>query len=157
MKGRIKILLEHFRVSPSQFADKIGAQRSAVSHILSGRNNPSLELLQKILTNYPQVNPDWLLMSKGNIEREELRRPLKRTAEADPALDTVEESRISGSKREDQSGVISDGESVEVKMPESADNKPLKTQDQEARMDNPDRVILIYSDGTFEEFIPRKK
>ena len=48
-------------LSASAFADKIEVQRSSISHILSGRNKPSLEFIQKVLTAFPKVSSDWLL------------------------------------------------------------------------------------------------
>ncbi|MBW6460169.1 MAG: helix-turn-helix domain-containing protein [Bacteroidales bacterium] len=72
MKDRIRKLLEIKKESPSDFAQKLGVQRSSVSHIMSGRNNPGLDFLQKILTSYPDINPDWLLLGKGEIFRKPL-------------------------------------------------------------------------------------
>jgi len=58
-------------VSASKFADDIGVQRSSISHILSERNKPSLELIQKILNKYPKVNPEWLLTGKFTVLNEQ--------------------------------------------------------------------------------------
>lgn len=66
---RIKILLEYTELSPSAFADKIDIQRSSMSHILSGRNKPSLDVTQKILTVFPEINPNWLLTGKGKMKQ----------------------------------------------------------------------------------------
>ena len=57
-------------LSASTFADKIGVQRSSVSHILSGRNKPSLEFIQKVLNEFPKVSAEWLINGKTNIENE---------------------------------------------------------------------------------------
>lgn len=67
MKNRIKKFLEMENISPSKFADEIGVQRSSISHILSGRNNPSLELIQKILTRFDYLNAEWLITGKGEM------------------------------------------------------------------------------------------
>jgi len=69
MKDRINKIIKHERISPSRFADDIGVQRSSVSHILSGRNNASLDVVQKILHAYPALNADWLLFGKGEMYR----------------------------------------------------------------------------------------
>lgn len=61
---RIKYLMKLNDLSASAFAEKIGVQRSSISHILSGRNKPSLEFIEKILTQFPNVNADWLLQGK---------------------------------------------------------------------------------------------
>jgi transcriptional regulator with XRE-family HTH domain len=67
MKDRIEKIMELEQLSASKFADAIGVQRSSISHILSGRNKPSLELVNKILDQFQQVNADWLLLGKGEM------------------------------------------------------------------------------------------
>lgn len=65
MKDRIHLLIKSKNFTAAQFADEIGVQKSGVSHILSGRNNPSLDFIQKILTRFPDISTDWLLFGKG--------------------------------------------------------------------------------------------
>jgi len=67
MTNRIQIILKSLNLSPSRFADEIDVQRSGVSHILSGRNKPSLDFITKILSSYPEINADWLLFGKGTM------------------------------------------------------------------------------------------
>jgi Helix-turn-helix. len=55
-------------MSASAFAEKVGVQPSSISHILSGRNKPSLEFIQKVLIQFPKVNADWLISGKNNTE-----------------------------------------------------------------------------------------
>src|SRR5688572_3978558 len=66
---RLEILLEYYSVSASAFADKIGVQRSALSHLLSGRNKPSLDFVMKIIENYPDVDLYWLLNGMGSFPK----------------------------------------------------------------------------------------
>ncbi|MCO6498902.1 MAG: helix-turn-helix transcriptional regulator [Vicingus serpentipes] len=68
---RFKYLMKLNNLSASAFADKIGVQRSSVSHILSGRNKPSLEFIQKVLNEFPKVSAEWLINGKTNIENQE--------------------------------------------------------------------------------------
>lgn len=65
MKERILQFLTAEKISPAEFADKIGVQRSSMSHILSGRNYPSAAFLQKMLKVYPLVNSRWLMIGDG--------------------------------------------------------------------------------------------
>jgi transcriptional regulator with XRE-family HTH domain len=67
MNERLLKIMEYFNYSPSIFADEIGVIRSSISHIISGRNNPGLELLQKVLIRFPQVSSDWLLLGRGEM------------------------------------------------------------------------------------------
>ena len=65
MVERIRLLLETRQLSPTQFADAIGIARPIVSHILSGRNKPSLEVVQRILAAMPDLSMPWLLNGTG--------------------------------------------------------------------------------------------
>lgn len=65
---RITQLMEQYEFNASSFAEKIGVQRSSISHILSGRNKPSLEFLVKIEKNFPEVTFEWLLKGQENPE-----------------------------------------------------------------------------------------
>ena len=64
IQDRIKMVIKMHNLTSSAFADKIGVQRSSVSHILTGRNNPSLDFIEKTLKNFPRVNADWLILGK---------------------------------------------------------------------------------------------
>lgn len=64
---RLKKVMDHYGESASSFAEKIGVQRSSISHILSGRNKPSLEFILKILSSFPEVELYWLLNGKGEF------------------------------------------------------------------------------------------
>jgi len=69
MKDRISLLIKAKNLTAAQFADQIGVQKSSISHILSGRNNASLDFIQKILLCYPEVSMEWILFGKGPIFR----------------------------------------------------------------------------------------
>lgn len=67
--NRLKILLEQKQLSSSSFADTISVPRSSISHLLSGRNKPSLEFVMKIVHSYPDVDINWLLFGKESISK----------------------------------------------------------------------------------------
>ena len=67
MNERIQLILKTKNISASKFADEIGVQRSSISHIISGRNNPSLDFIQKILKRFPDINSTWILTGKGSM------------------------------------------------------------------------------------------
>ena len=67
MVSRIKQLLDWKQLSPTQFADRIGIGRPVISHILSERNKPSLDVVQRILTAFPELSTDWLLKGEGEM------------------------------------------------------------------------------------------
>ena len=64
---RLQKVIDFYDESASSFAEKIGVQRSSISHILSGRNKPSLDFILKILASYPDVELYWLLNGKGSF------------------------------------------------------------------------------------------
>src|SRR6478752_9228840 len=62
---RLEIILDYYSLNASSFADKIGVQRSSMSHLLSGRNKPSLDFILKIIDYFPEVDLYWVLNGKG--------------------------------------------------------------------------------------------
>lgn len=64
---RLQKVIDYYGESASSFSDIIGVQRSSISHILSGRNKPSLDFVLKILSSYPEVELYWLLNGKGEF------------------------------------------------------------------------------------------
>lgn len=64
---RIQTVIDHYGLTISSFADKIGVQRSSISHLLKGRNKPSLDFVMKVVQTYPEVNLYWLLKGEGNF------------------------------------------------------------------------------------------
>ena len=64
---RLQKVIDFYSETASSFAQKIGVQRSSISHILSGRNKPSLDFVMKVLNSYPEVELYWLLNGKGNF------------------------------------------------------------------------------------------
>lgn len=67
MVERIRTLLQTNQLTPTQFADSIGVARPIVSHILSGRNKPSLEVVQRIIAAFPAISLPWLLTGAGDM------------------------------------------------------------------------------------------
>lgn len=67
MLDRILKIMDYNKFTPSEFADVLEIDRSRLSHILNGRNNPSLEIVMKILEKFPEISSDWLLFGSGNM------------------------------------------------------------------------------------------
>ncbi len=62
---RLEQMLNYYGLTASSFADRIGVQRSSISHLLTGRNKPSLEFVMRVVKTFPEVNLYWLLNGKG--------------------------------------------------------------------------------------------
>ena len=69
MIDRIKQVVEYSQLSASSFADTIGISRSGLTHLLTGRNQPSLDVARKILAKYPEISTEWLIMGMGEMLR----------------------------------------------------------------------------------------
>ncbi|MDR2680612.1 MAG: helix-turn-helix domain-containing protein [Tannerella sp.] len=69
MKDRIIQIMKEEKMNASRFSEAIGIQRAAISHLLAGRNNPSLDMIMKILNKFTTISPDWLLFGEGQIRR----------------------------------------------------------------------------------------
>ena len=136
---RLEIILEYHSLTASSFADKIGVQRSSLSHLLSGRNKPSLDLILKITSVFPEVDLYWILNGKGSFPKSEE----KFTANAG--------EKFSG-QEEDKTDLFSN----------SAGQKPVIKEDKisdslfrNANPENIEKIVILYKDGTFSEFKPR--
>jgi len=66
---RLETILKHYDLSATAFAEEIGVQRSSISHLLSGRNKPSLDFILKVVQRFPEVNLYWLLNGKGSFPK----------------------------------------------------------------------------------------
>ncbi len=64
---RLKKVMDYYQLSPSAFADKIKVQRSSISHLISGRNKPSLDFVLKVIKEFEEVELYWLLNGKGSF------------------------------------------------------------------------------------------
>lgn len=82
---RLEKILAHYELSATVFADTIAVQRSSISHLLSGRNKPSLDFVLKVVHSFPEVNLYWLLNGKGSF-------PSPSAASAERGLSTQEHS-----------------------------------------------------------------
>lgn len=150
MINRIKWIMDHYSLSAAQFADKIGVQRSVVSHVLSGRNKPSLDFMLKIKNRFNEINLDWLLMGTGNprnvSEDDSAGSPIIEFPEEQEALPEKEMASTTPAEQP-------------VKKPQESTKKEASNEKQEEvvtasnqRGRKLQRVILFYSDGGFESY-----
>lgn len=71
LKDRIATIIKVNQLNASSFAEAIGVQRSSLSHILNGRNKPSLDFIEKVLLNFPRVDAQWLITGEQNEVKSE--------------------------------------------------------------------------------------
>lgn len=91
---RIKLIMKSQNASASEFADAIDVKRSNLSHVLSGRNKPSLDFLAKIINHYPNVNAAWLVT--GTTAEGTFKGPEETPSEKHPApkIDPANENGV---------------------------------------------------------------
>ncbi|MCT4602064.1 MAG: helix-turn-helix domain-containing protein [Marinifilum sp.] len=144
MKDRIVQLINNEGLSSSKFADTIGVQRSSISHILSGRNKPSLDFVQKIKYSFPHVNIDWIIFGEGEMYK--TKEPAKLFDNEMIQFEKEEETPNTSSqppklKKESASKPINQPES----FPEMNSFVPGKQIE---------KVVVFYTDKTFREYNP---
>jgi transcriptional regulator with XRE-family HTH domain len=77
MHNRLKNWMESESLKSSALADNIGVNRATISHILSGRNKPSIDFLQKLLHSYPDLNANWLITGIGYMQENKKQKEVK--------------------------------------------------------------------------------
>ena len=140
MRERILIFMEKQGLSPARFADEIGVQRSNVSHIISGRNKPSYDLIVKILTKYKFLSAEWLLRGIGDMLVSETSNvSTKSAAKLDAVQGNIFEQNLS-------KNVTPEPKTEPVQVPTIAVNA---TKDKRI-----ERIILVFDDKTFSILSP---
>ena len=125
---RLHRILEFYELSAAGFADKIEVGRSSISHILSGRNKPSLDFVMKIVKSFPEVELYWLLNGKGSFPASEKPTP--------PPLSKQEFSATQPPREEN----IQKKNEMPFPLPQQGKSKPIR------------KIVIFYEDGTFEAF-----
>ena len=145
MKERIEEILVKYKLSSSQFADIIGVQRSSISHILSGRNKPSFDFINKILLKYPEINAHWLITGQGSIENSFVQK--------DPAVNPNGEHELFAQDSENKNDTFKKSEVID--MITSVNSKEKATENDKFNNDVTNvnyikYIIYIYNDDSFK-------
>ena len=158
LSEKIELLIKRKQLSASQFADKLGIPRSSISHILSGRNKPSLDIVQKILRVFPEISAEDLLFEDrslgasliSNVAKEPS--PVASPSLFDAVLPTPSESpkNISTEQTIVQSNLRRPKETA-VSTAQEVSTAPVVPPRLEKTIE---RVLIFYSDGTFSESRP---
>ena len=168
MKERLIQLLDLEQLSPSKFADIIGVQRSSISHVISGRNKPSFDFIQKTLKAFPGLNASWLMLGEGTMyeqmgrgisgnlfdsQTETLEPPEEHISAAEETHTDTEAPETPLSRETEQqteSERSAPAEEPESAIPVDALNHPVATDSKKRIV----QVVLIYEDDTFRAYIP---
>jgi transcriptional regulator with XRE-family HTH domain len=151
MKERIAQIIQSEGVTAAQFAEKIGISASSLSHILSGRNNPSLEVMMKIHKTFEDINLNWLLYGEGEMSM-------------DPES-TEESPNITSISMSENGEFLSDGQIAtenRKEMPFQTAQIPIKevVREEVKYIEKPAKKIteirIFFDNGTYETFRPEK-
>ncbi len=140
MKDRIAHIIRAKNLTAAEFALRLGIQPSNISHLLSGRNNPSLDFIKKLKETFPEYSLEWIIFGRGPITLSEPFAPVTPiepvspdTIHANPEESMVEEKEFEQPKDDE----------TPTELPPSTPIATLK------------QIILVYSDNTFEQISPR--
>lgn len=141
---RLEIILDYYALNASSFADKIGVQRSSMSHLLSGRNKPSLDFVMKILEVFPDVDIHWILNGKGNFpksneEISEMRKPIAPISESENLGSVDLFSEIN----------YKEVEKTPIRTSPEIKNQILSSEESEI-----EKIVIFYKNGTFKAYNP---
>jgi len=139
MKDRIIQFLNANNLNSTKFADQIGVQRSSISHILSGRNKPSYDFIEKMLLTYPKLSAQWLITGKGNMFTDQ------------PSL--FNEPKADKNLTQRELFIQNEIENIPViTKPEKEKENIESKSDFSAKQI--EKVMIFYNDGTFKQYKP---
>lgn len=144
---RLEIILDYYNLSASAFADRISVQRSSLSHLLSGRNKPSLDFIIKVIEVFPEVDLYWILNGKGTFPKSENTSnrfdEIKTKSVELPFIQTEFDSP------DLFSATVNKNIEKEVQTAEMNHHIPIATTPAAI-----ERIVIFYQDGTFKNYIP---
>jgi len=139
MNDRILQFLKEKNFSSTKLADLINVQRSSISHILSGRNKPSFDFIQKFLNKFPEIDAQWLITGKGTMfTNSSVTEQLSYPDKNERNLFTALESDI-------QKPIIN---TPEIEKPQVQNIITPKIKE----LKKIERVMIFYTDGTFKDY-----
>ncbi|NLA48624.1 MAG: helix-turn-helix transcriptional regulator [Bacteroidales bacterium] len=139
MKERILEFLKSENKTSAQFAEEIGVQPSGISHILSGRNKPSLDFVVKMLEKYTYISPEWLLFGREKMYR----------GQSSPDLFSQLQEELY-----QENGSVTDVDGESVKEVFSEEN--IK-RNKETSVPVVEKIVCFYTNNSFREYYPEKE
>jgi DNA-binding XRE family transcriptional regulator len=151
---RLEIILDYFSLNASSFADKIGVQRSSMSHLLSGRNKPSLDFILKIIDVFPEVDLYWILIGNGSFPKTSEETILKNVI--------VPEDFKSNSTATTRSNLEKSSLDLFSEVQNPIETNTVETQKKEntnlsntSTVDDLEKIVFFYKNGTFKVYFPK--
>jgi transcriptional regulator with XRE-family HTH domain len=158
LSAKIELLIQAKKLSASQFADTLGIPRSSISHILSGRNKPSLDVVQKILIAFPEIPAEELLDDKRDLS---ISAPAPKVAPSPIASTPSLFDAVIPGAPESPKNNLPEQTIVQSNLRRPRESSPKSSQPVVAAPTTTahlakkiERVIIFYTDGTFTESKP---
>lgn len=143
---RLEFLMENYGLNASAFADKISVQRSSISHLLAGRNKPSLDFILKVQEFFPEVNLYWILNGKEKFLKSDHKNDVTPTVKKDIIPNLFE--NVTTEKN---------NESFIVNVTSAKNNVENFESNNEVKISNGNaeifKIVIFYQDGTFKDFM----
>jgi len=173
MTDRIELILKTQNLTPTQFADAIGIQRSSMSHILARRNKPSLDFVMKLLKRFPEINAEWLLTGKNQMFDIGAQAPTLSAGQTpqiglktpefewdDHSEHAVADVHVRDNESVKANNFGTDYKSAPAEQPlhtsaVSLEHKKILPTDRQDKNQNSDieRIIVFFADGTFKSYV----
>ena len=144
---RLEIILDYYNLSASAFADKINVQRSSLSHLLSGRNKPSLDFITKVIEVFPEVDLYWILNGKGTFPKSDNTSTLPNEVKNIQVENSTSEISIS---EPDLFSTIekSNSQPTTEKRINEVYNSDISS------FEEIERIVIFFKNGTFKNYKP---
>ena len=154
MKERLRRFMSAEVMNSTQLANELNIQASGISHILSGRNKPSYDFVTKLLTKFPNLNPDWLILGKGPMHRDEIR-PSKKDITTASIPGTPQHSSSPTLPTDELPSLFDDSsnneESENFAEVENSHIEEISNKNTNKKIE---RIVILYSDGSFGDYTP---
>ena len=141
---RLQVLMDKHNLTPSVLANEINVSRAALSHIMAGRNNPSTEVIIKLLNRFQDIDANWLLTGKGEEPKVDKSIDEKSMDNQADKGKTSKFTNVNRENKEHQSQISPAPKDEDIKINSKEDKNIINN------------IILFYSDGSFKSFDKRK-
>lgn len=144
MNTRLKQFLAAENITQAQFADTIDVVRASVSHVLAGRNNPSYDFLKALMSKYPRLNMEWLMLGKGKMYKD--------AGEQESSVNVNEGVLFTDDEPFRESVFSEPPVDSPVKIPSTTEIKSIDNPTQQVVTQRKvQKIIVLFDDGSFQE------
>ena len=148
---RLGEILEYYGISAAAFSEMVTVNRSTISHLLSGRNKPSLEFVLKVLKVFPEVELYWLLNGEGHFPTpskiQKTESPEALVSKNNTGVDSIESQRKNTS-------LLDSVQNEEPKLHTTKSIHPSTGHSEDLDFGTIERIVVFYKNGRFKTYLP---